>query len=282
MGVSNYNITASAFRRERAQDYELSILTGMDSFAYILRDRTENRLLAYRSYSFGRDERADWSGALARLVEGDHRLHGLRHGKTLVAWDTPVVTLVPEKLYTPGNPSAYLEQLTVIGLEDEVRHEHFHELQAELVYAARREHILTAERELRSLRTQHYAGGLLTAWGLRARRLSHQSVSCSVRENRLFVAGHDRGALLFYNTFRYDTTQDAVYYLLLTYDQCGFAPDRAPLYLSGEVTLNNDLYTQFYRYVEDIRFSTYPTPPATPPELAGLPGHLYFDLLCLG
>ncbi|PPK88245.1 uncharacterized protein DUF3822 [Neolewinella xylanilytica] len=282
MGVSNYNITSAAFQRERAQDYELSILTGMDSFAYTLRDRTENRLLAYRSYSFGRDERADWSAAIVRLVEEDPRLNGLHHGKTLLAWDTPVLTLVPEALYSPGNPSAYLEQLTVIGLEDEVRHEHFHELGAELIYAARRDHILAAERELHSLRTQHVAGGLLTAWSLRSRRLAHQSVSCSVRENRLFIAGHDSGALIFYNTFRYDTSHDAVYYLLLAYQQCGLTPDRVPLYLSGEVTLNNELYNQFYRYVEDIRFSTYPTPPATPPELAGIPSHLYFDLLCLG
>ncbi|WP_116105880.1 DUF3822 family protein [Lewinella sp. IMCC34191] len=282
MGVSNYNITSAAFQPERASDYELSILTGMDSFAYILRDRTQNTLVAFRSYSFGREERADWAESLVSLIEADHRLQGLRHGKTLLAWDTPVLTLVPEQLYTPGNPSAYLEQLAVVGLDDEVRHEHFHELAAELIYSARREHILTAERALHSLRTQHFAGGLLTAWSLRSRRLQHQSVSCSVRENRLFIAGHDQGNLSFFNTFHYHTTQDAVYYLLLAYEQCGLAPDRTPLYLSGDVTLNNELYSQFYRYVEDIRFSAYPAPPSTPPELAGIPPHLYFDLLCLG
>ena len=169
----------------------------MDSFAYILRDRTQNRLLAYRSYSFGREERENWSAAITQLVDGDPRLKGLRHGKTLVAWDTPVLTLVPENLYTPGNPAAYLEHLTVVGLQDEVRHEHFHELGAELIYAAHREHILTAEKQLHSLRTQHFAGGLLTAWSLRSRRLGHQSISCSVRENRLFLAGHDKGVLTF-------------------------------------------------------------------------------------
>ena len=282
MGVSNYNIAAAAFRPERAQDYELSILTGMDSFAYILRDRGENRLLAYRSYSFGREERADWAGAFGRLVDADPRLAAGGYGKTMLAWDTQVLTLVPESLYSPGNPAAYLEQLTVIGLDDEVRHEHFHELGAELIYAARRDHMLAVEGKVRALRTQHFAGGLLTAWALRSRRIGHQAISCSVRENRLFVAGHDHGQLLFFNTFYFDTTQDAVYYLLLAYHQCGLAPDRAPLYLSGEVTAHSELYAQFYRYVEDIRFSTYPTPPATPPELTGLPAHFYFDLLCLG
>ena len=282
MGVSNYDIASASYRADRTQDYELSILTGVDSFAYIIRDRTDNRLLAYRSYSFGREERADWPAALSALVAGDERLHERRYGKGILAWDTPALTLVPAALYRPGNPTGYLEHLTVIGLDDEVRHEHYHELESELIYSARRDYVLTAERQLGTLRTQHLAGGLLTAWALRSRRLNHASVSCSVRENRIFVAGHQKGALRYFNTFHFDTAQDGVYFLLLAFEQCGFAPDRVPLYLSGDVTANGELYQQFYRYVEDLRFSAYPTPPAAPPELAGLPPHLYFDLLCLG
>ncbi|THH40635.1 DUF3822 family protein [Neolewinella litorea] len=282
MGVSNYDIASAAFRRDRTQDYELSILTGVDSFAYIIRDRTQNQLLAYRSYSFGREERQSWPAALERIIAADDRLRETRYGKTVLAWDTPVLTLVPEALYTPGNPAAYLEQLTVVGLDDEVRHEHFQELGSELIYSAKRDHITAAEEQLHALRTQHYAGALLTAWGRRSRRLAHESVSCSVRENRLFLAGHRNGNLEYFNTFRYDNSQDGVYFLLLAYDQCGFAPDRVPLYLSGDVTASGELYNQFYRYVEDVRFSVYPTPPAAPPELSGLAPHLYFDLLCLG
>ncbi|NJB84518.1 hypothetical protein GGR26_000263 [Lewinella marina] len=282
MGVSNYDIATAAFRRDRTQDYELSILTGVDSFAYIIRDRTQNQLLAYRSYSFGREEQTDYPAALQRLIAADERLQDTRYGKTVLAWDTPVLTLVPAALYTPGNPTAYLDQLTVIGLDDEVRHEHFQELDGELIYAARRDHIHAAEEQLHALRTQHYGGALLTAWGRRSRRLGEESISCSIRDNRLFLAGHRNGALLYFNTFRYDNSQDGVYYLLLAFDQCGFTPDRVPLYLSGEVTTSGELYNQFYRYVEDVRFSAYPTPPAAPPELSGLPPHLYFDLLCLG
>ena len=282
MGVSNYDIASAAFAPDRTQDYELSILTGVDSFAYIIRDRTENRLLAYRSYSFGAEEKRDWPSAFGKLVAADDRLRDRHYGKSVLAWDTPVLTLVPAALYSNGNPAAYLDQLTVIGLDDEVRHEHFHELDGELIFCAKGDFIFAAETQLRTLRTQHVAGGLLTAWGMRARRLGHLSISCSVRENRLFIAGHRKGALEFYNTFHFDSAQDGVYFLLLAYEQCGFTPDRVPLYLSGDVTATGELYNQFYRYVEDIRFSVYPAPPAAPPELAGLPPHLYFDLLCLG
>lgn len=282
MGINNYDITATAFDEGKTQDYELSILTGVDSFAYIIRDRSTNRLLAYRSYTFDAEEKQQWPAAFNRLVQSDSKLRSLRYGSTIMAWDTEKVTLVPHRLYDNDHPTEYLEQLTVVGLEDTVRTESFNELGAELVFAAPRESIETAERRLRPLRTHHYSGGLLTAWALRSRRIGHRSVSAAIRSGRMLVAAHRNGVMEFFNTFLFANSQDALYYLLLVYQQVGWTPNRVPLYLSGEVTEHGELYQQFYKYVEDLRFSAYGAPPATPPELAGLPSHLYFELLCLG
>ncbi len=281
MGVSNYDITAAALRLEQPQDYELSILTGVDSFAYTIRDRTANRLLAYRSYDFDGAEKADWPGAVAQLVAADERLRTPGFGRTVVAWDTPTMVLVPQPLFTEAHPAAYLEHLTVVGLDDEVRHEGLQEIGSELVFAARRSHLDTVQERFGGGRPQHIAAGLLTAWAARSRRLGQSSVSCAVRGPRMFVAGHRNGTLEYYNCFSYASPQDAVYYLLLAYEHCGFSPARVPLYLCGEVTATGEVYHQFYQYVKDLRFSVYATPPAAPPEFDGLPAHLYFDLLCL-
>ena len=282
MGVSNYDIAAAALATGRSQDYELSILTGVDSFAYILRDRSNNQLLAYRSATFDHADRADWPAALAALVGNDPRLAAAPFGRTLLGWDGPEMTLVPTTLFDPGDPTSYLDQLTVVGLDHEVRHDELHDLGASLVFAARRADLLAAEQRFAAPPAVHVAGGLLTVWAGRSRRLNHAAVSCALRGNRMLVAGHRSGKLVYVNTFTYDGAQDAVYYLLLAYQQCDLAADRDPLYLAGEVLADSELYYQFYRYVEDIRFCQYGAPPSLPPELADLPGHLYFDLLCLG
>jgi len=254
----------------------------MDSFAYIIRDRTQNQLLAYASHSFSVAEREDWPATLDRLVLADDKLRSLRYGTAILGWESERLTLVPAELYDAYNPRAYLEQLTLIGLEDEVRAESFNELQSELLFAASAEQITAVERRLNTQRTHHVAGGLLTAWGARSRRLAHQAVSAAVRGSKLFVAAHQNGTLQYFNTFSFGGSQDALYFLLLAYQQCGWTPNRVPLYLCGEITDHSELYRQFYRYVEDIRFCQYGAPPSTPPELAGLAPHLYFELLCLG
>lgn len=282
MAVSNYDITAAAFRPEGTHDYELSILTGMDSFAYIIRDRSRNQLLAYRSLTIAPEEHADWSAMLDRIVLADDKLRTLRYGNCILGWESERMTLVPNELYHAASPRLYLEQLTLVGLDDEVRVEQYHELGGQLLFAAPAARLGAVERRLQPLRTHHFAGGLLSAWAARSRRLGHQAVSCAVRGGKLFVAAHRSGNLLFFNTFSFINSSDALYYLLLAYQQSGWTPNRVPLYLCGEITEHSELYRKFYQYVEDIRFCQFATPPSAPPELAGLASHLYFELLCLG
>ena len=281
MGVATYDIIAPAFRPDATADYELSILTGVDSFAYIIRDRLSNQLLAYHRADLQPVAAVEWPARLASLVAGDVRLRELTYGNVQLAWDTPAFTLVPDAFFAADRVRSYLEQLTVVGLEDEVRYEAHQALKCHLVYGARQDDLAAATTTLGATRVQHYAGGLLTAWAARSRRLQHGAISCSVRGNRLLLAGHRNGKLLYYNSFHYESSQDAVYYLLLAYTQSGLLPARSALYLSGEITTTDELYYQFYRYVEDIRFSTYPVPPAAGPLLEELPAQHYFDLLCL-
>ena len=254
----------------------------MDSFAYIVRDRQLNQLLAYRSYTLTPAEVADWERTLDQLVRNDDRLRSLGYGSVLLGWESERFTVVPRALFDEATPALYLEQLTTIGLDDVVRSEYFHELEAQVIFAAVNDRLATTERRLRPLRTHHFASGLLVAWAARSRRLVHQAVSCALRGQKLLVAAHQNGQLLFFNTFTYTNSQDALYYLMLAYDQCGWTPDRVPLYLCGEITEHSKLRQDIYRYVEDIRFCQYPTPPSTPPEMASLPNHLFFELLCLG
>lgn len=282
MAVSNYDITSAAYRADQAHAYELSILTGMDSFAYILRDRTANRLLTYRSLRLTPAELDDWAATFNNLVLADERLRAPRYGTVVLGWQTERSVLVPSTLFDPADARAPLEHLTLVGLDDTVRHELFHELEAHLIFAAPRDRLEAVERRLNVRRTHHPAGGLLSVWSARSRRLGHQAVSVNLRGGSLYVAAHHNGRTLFANGFSYDNSQDALYYVALAYQQCGWLPSRVPLYLAGEITEESEVYRQFYRYVEDLRFCRYGAPPGLPVEFAGLPEHLYFDLLCLG
>lgn len=255
----------------------------MDSFAYVVRDRAQNRLLAYRSVRLPiSGDRQDFAATLDDIILQDDLLRSLRYGSVVLGWETGRASLVPRELYDAEHRRDYLEQLTLIGLDDTVQEEWYNDLDAHLLYAANSDQLETVRRALNVMRTQHFGGGLLTAWGMRSRRLGEVAVSAAVRGGRIFVAAHRSGMLQFFNTFDVNTKDDALYFVLLAYEHCGMIPSRVPLYLCGEITEAGDIYKLLYTYVAEIRFCRYGAPPALPPEFVSLPPHVYFDLLCLG
>ena len=283
MGVGKYAIDSAALATGRKQDYELSILAGVDSFAYILRDRVHNRLLALHAREIEAVSPAERSERLHALIADDDNLRqAASYGKIALGWESDRMTLVPPPLFDAGRASEYLEALTTVGLEDTVRHEPTGDATSQLVYAVPADALSVLMASFADAPLSHYARGLLTAWSGRSRRQGHDAISCSVRGRRLFLAGHRGGQLRFANHFEFSTSQDAVYFVLLAFEQSGFDAARHPLYLCGEIVTTGELYNQLYRYVADVRFCQYPTPPEAGTEFAGLPAHLYFDLLCLG
>ena len=281
MAVTNYNIRSAAFRPEAAESYELSILTGVDSFAYAIRDRAANQLLAYHASEFTEAERTDLPEAVLHRLQGDNLLERTTFGTTVLGWQTPRVILVPQDLYDNNHRRDYLEQLSIVSLEDAVREEWQNELNAHLLYVASGNSLNAIATTLQAARTQHASGGLLNAWGLRSRRLAEADVSICLRGKQLTVGAHRAGSLQFFNTYTFASAEDVLYYTLLAYEHCGLLPARAPLYVSGEILSESELYRLLYTYVAEVRFSQYGAPPRLAPDLPAIPTHLYYDLLCL-
>jgi hypothetical protein len=63
-----------------------------------------------------------------------------------------------------------------------------------------------------------------------------------------------KGKLLIYNTFEYNTKEDFIYYLLFTTEQLQLNPETFQLVFLGDIDNNNQLYTLAYNYVRNISF----------------------------
>lgn len=98
MAVTNYDITSAAYHPEGAHDYELSILTGMDSFVYIIRDRTRNQLLAYQSQTIPAADQKDWPATINKMIQADDKLRSITYGNCILGWESERLTLVPQPL----------------------------------------------------------------------------------------------------------------------------------------------------------------------------------------
>lgn len=64
----------------------------------------------------------------------------------------------------------------------------------------------------------------------------------------------NNGKLLLYNTFNFHTKEDFIYFILFTIEQLKLDPETTPLFLSGAITSNDELYKIVYTYIRHIDF----------------------------
>lgn len=281
MGVSKYDIVATNFDRNKADQYELSILLGMDSFNYVLLAPDTRQLMAFKSVQLQPSNFTDWVPFFFRSIQTDDFL---RAGLTKVVFlgiQTERLCLIPQRLFTKGEESSYLSRLTDISLDDRCKSDAVPSAAIQLIYAIGEERLEAMNRRLSPRRIRHSATALLEQWLKQSQALGHKAVYACLRDHTIYLAALDKGQLLFFNVFKFQAAVEVVYYVHLAYQQCGWSATHMPLYLCGEVLQNSDIYQQLYRFVEDIRFLE---PPATlakiEDNMLSLPSHLYYDVLC--
>ncbi len=281
MGVVKYDIAETGLLNGRNNEYELSILLGVDSFTYLILD-SDRLARAYRSYDL--DDRSEhWPMALQRLTTADELLHQINFRRIHIGWMAGRTTLVPDRLFSANHRRAYLEQLTELGIEDRIWSVPIESLQLQLVYALNNGNFDAAERRFMPSVHHHLAAKLLDSWQdyYRDRALLGGAVFALVRDRKLLLAGMTEGRLQFFNTFAYQDANDALYYLLLAYEQSGFDAHEVPLFLCGELMEDGMIFRTVSSYVAKIAFLGLPQGRTLNSELSRLPAHFFFDLFSL-
>ena len=281
MGLVKYDIQERDFDRTKSDQYELSILFGVGSFAYIVQEVRSRQILAYRSVELDINRETDFPQQLQAAFQQDDILRPNLIRQVHLSWLYPVHTLVPTRLYDPASARSYLEHLSELGSYLEVRTDAIHDFSLQLVYGLPGERRDLVVRRLAARKEEHLAKGLLSMWRQVDSGPRRRAVFANFRDNHLVLGAIEQERILYFNTFPYREAKDALYFVLLAFQQCSWSPGQTPLYLSGEVLEDSAVYRQLYRFVRHIHYLV-PAAPACGPALAQLPAHLYTDLLAIG
>ena len=75
-----------------------------------------------------------------------------------------------------------------------------------------------------------------------------------VRINQFSIVVLEDKKLLFSNSFSFETKEDFIYYILFAAEQLELNPNEFPLFFTGNILKDSDLYTITYQYIRHINF----------------------------
>lgn len=89
----------------------------------------------------------------------------------------------------------------------------------------------------------------------------------------------NKGNLILSNTYKYQTKEDFLYYLLYTTEQLQLNPEEFSLVFLGDISKDNEFFNIAYTYIRHISFGSLLKEPKITKDLTSFESHKHFVLL---
>ena len=271
-------ITEDSFNRKLSSAYELSILSGMDSFSYVISDGQKN-VLALRDYTFDTPTTSprQWKEELQSIFSED-KLLGLHYQRTKLGLFHHKSALVPNRLFNPSEQQVYLDHLTENRSDETVSIDHLVKLPAKHLYYIGDTQKDFFHRLLPNAKVFHASSAIFQALKSTSASYANTCLFTYIRSGELQVLLFKDQDLQFFNTFTYHSANDFIYYILLVYDQFKLSPESVPIHLLGQLIKDSEVFRLLQKYLQFIDFVEAPSDIHIGPKLRRVPNYFYFDL----
>jgi hypothetical protein len=272
-------------------DYELSVRLNSDSLSYAVLDTRTNKFLHIETWEQGLPKRKPYipgdkepedMGRIIELLEDDlNWLTGNFSHKRIII-DQGKSTLVPHALFKEENKEAIFNFNVAGGPypADALRHDRLVSLNAFVVYHLPHNTKKLLEDYFSSSQVIHYSSALIQPVFLKNRNQENdQLLYVNVAASRVDIMRMKGKKLDYFNSFRYNTAEDFLYFVIFVVEQLGLNPETAELMMMGEVDKHSSLTDLMMKYVRNVSFARRNDDFRYSFVFDQLPGHYYYNLL---
>jgi hypothetical protein len=269
----SYNVGATA-------SYCLKIQLGYSDCTFAVLDALRNKYIVLQSYTF---DKVYNDVALAshfkNLVRSNDMLLADDYKEMQISVVNTKSTLVPTALYNADDIDTYLNFNHDLGADDLIYCDNVKIGDIQNIYAVSNTLQSTIDALLPKAKIIHYSTGLLQNLLLQYKNRIEKRVFVNMQMTHFEIIVTEGRKLHFYNTFKHQTSEDFLYYLLFVCEQLQLSPEKIDLVLLGEVEKNSAIYDMLYKYVRNINFIERNEQYEYSYGFGDVPAHFYCNLL---
>ena len=277
--------------KQRSYDYELSIRLSAEAISYCLSDSNTAKFLHLESFDLAEpgmrpyipgDRELNDTTKLNALLDGD--LHWLtnKFSKTRVLIDQGNSSLMPEALYSEEDKGNIFEFNIAGGpyKESELHHDHLHSLNAYSIYHVPASLDSLINKFFPEAAVFHHSSAIIQSLYLKyMNQESDKHVFVNTGKSRVDILRLQGKKLEYFNSFRYNTAEDFMYYLIFVVEQLGLNPESVEMMMMGEVDKHSSLSDLVHKYIRNVHFIKRNEDFRYSFVFDQVPGHYYYNLL---
>jgi hypothetical protein len=214
---------------------------------------------------------------LDQLLRDHAFLKGSFAGVTF-AYDSHRSTLLPEALYDGDNIQSYIQFNHPAEPGDLVLSDSLKSMDTRNIYFFPEALKSFLADHYPGIKIRHHSSALIESLAMLYKNEDKPKLVLHISLTHFEIIYFEGKHLKFYNTFRHQTTEDFIYYLLFVCEQLKLNPETVELVLIGEIERNSAIYSMLYKYVRNVRFGTRPEAFTYCQPMNTLPKHFYYNL----
>ena len=271
------DVIEDSFIRKNSNLYDLSALIGADRFSFLVLDNNQN-VIVLRSYTF--EENKDIKTFLRKTYHQDDILK-LNFASVKVAVTNSKHTLVPAKFFAKEDLAIYLKNVVDLLPTDNVDHDDLNDIDAKNIFAINQEIKELILEFFNNTKLFHGSTAFIRGTLALSKNQSGHQMYINVLNRKLNIVLFEDGKLLFNNSFSFQNVRDFVYYVMLVLDQFKVDPETVPVFLSGQIMRESEIFKLLYRYIKNVDFLEAPDKLRFRSKYEALNAYKFFDLFSL-
>lgn len=237
-------------------NHQLSIQLSLDGFAFNILDREKNKHLALFNYHLQEVNTFDDLTNEIDEIFSENELLTRYYPKVVVLVENQKSTLVPSPLFDSSSLQEYLKFNHFLHTSEEVAYDKISNLNAYNVFAVSSALKLKLREKFARYRLAHYSSALIESLLINTKnQIFNDIVFINVNLSIFDIIYIQNQKLIFYNSFKYHTPEDFIYFTIFSMEQLGLNPETTNTVLLGEIDKNSKLYEIAFKYIRNISFA---------------------------
>ena len=189
-------------------------------------------------------------------ISGNEYL-GHSYQSVKVFLETNQSTLVPSPLFIPDELEGFAQFNFPVDDQDKIFHGKLRNLDAYIVYTFPEPLVSIFSETLKQYKYFSHSGTFIESLLVLNKNQKNQTtVYVNVRKSFLDITILNNQKLLFFNTFKYTTKEDFIYFVIYVMEQLQLNPEEVELVPMGMIERNSGLFETIIKYVRNVRFQS--------------------------
>lgn len=281
--IKVYNVYDESLNQAHSKSYRLSIQLSQDGFSFAIFDTLNSRFVSLESSELSGYHIPEDFVAIFDDFTSQHPWLKSEFESVTVMFEPQYTTLVPLTLFHDEDAEDIARFNFKLPDKAQVVSEKLVNADAQLIYCIPDAILNLLDTNFPGHKLTSHAAVLIESLLIHNKNQSpDKRLFVNVRNAQLDIALVSGKQLIFYNSFRYHSKQDFIYYIIFVFEQLNLNPEEIELTFSGKIDKNSTLFDIAWKYVRHINFQALPSAYRYSYVYKDIPKHYFYTLLNLG